>query len=90
MSGEVEEGRAQPKEIHMSIFLPADGDCKLGNKKHGRSRVLVAGAKLATGGVALFLVGLVFDVFHHVADRLQFLGVFIGHFHRKFLFEGHH
>ena len=30
------------------------------------------------------------DVFHDVADGLQFLGVLIRNFHRKFLFKSHY
>ena len=90
VSGAVEKRRAQPKEVHASFFPSAEGDCELGNKKHGRSRVLGCRSETRYRGVALFLVGLVFDVFHHVADGLQFLGVLVGYFHRKFLFEGHH
>src|SRR4051812_39439408 len=35
------------------------------------------------------LRGLFFDVFHHVADRLQLLRIFVGDFDRKLLLESH-
>lgn len=31
-----------------------------------------------------------FDVFHHIADRLQLLRIFIRYFDGKFLFKRHH
>ena len=38
----------------------------------------------------LLLARFFFDVFHYIADRLQLLRVFIGHFDGKFLFKRHH
>jgi len=38
----------------------------------------------------LLLLGALFDVLGHVADRLQFFGVFIRDFDGKFFFKCHH
>jgi hypothetical protein len=49
----------------------------------------IAGAFRRPWSGEQLLRGLLFDVLHHVADRLKFLRIFIGNFDGKFFLESH-